>query len=389
MIHMKKVIYLLLLSVVLFVSCTSKNELKVVVGNPNDLDRRSEMIEIPVKDIEAKVKLSETEPVYIVKNVQGEIVPSQITSDGKLIFQSNLEAKQTSIFFVTAGVAQEYKAKTYGRFITERKDDFAWENDRVAFRVYGPALVETDGPSNGIDAWYKRTEEMVIDKWYKDDLAGVASYHDDHGEGQDDYKVGRTLGAGAMAPYANDVLWLNGNFTSQEVLDNGPLRTTFKLTYDNVDVDGKSYAETRTISIDAGSQLTKIIQEYGVDKLMPVAAGIVKRAENDSIITSLENNYVVYAEPFSDVVENVYLGMVFPDGIEKSVVDTYTINHVISKEDQTHSHVLAIATYTPGTPVVYYTGTGWSKFGFPTVADFQKYVADFSTALKEPIVVKY
>ena len=71
----------------------------------------------------------------------------------------------------------------------------------MAFRIYGQALVPIDGPSNGIDLWYKRTSDLIIDKWYANDLAGIASYHNDNGEGLDDYKVGRTLGAGAMAPY--------------------------------------------------------------------------------------------------------------------------------------------------------------------------------------------
>ena len=33
-------------------------------------------------------------------------------------------------------IAQE--AMAFGRFVPEREDDFAWENDKVAFRVYGP-----------------------------------------------------------------------------------------------------------------------------------------------------------------------------------------------------------------------------------------------------------
>lgn len=384
---MKKT-FLFLMVAALLVSCKSKNEMKVVIGNSIDIDRRTEMIEIPVKDVEYNVKLSETEPAYIVKNVQGEVVPSQVTSDGKLIFQSNLKGKETSIFYITAGAPQQYEAKTFGRFVPERADDFAWENDRVAFRIYGPALLGIDGPSNGIDAWYKRTNNLIIDKWYKDDIAKVASYHEDHGEGQDDYKVGRSLGAGAMAPYAYDKLWLNENFVSQEVLDNGPLRTTFKLTYKDIDVDGKTYTESRTFTIDAGSQLTKIAQEYGFEAPMPVAAGFVKRT-NDSIIVNTEKNYLVYAEPYSEVVDNVFLGMVFPEGYEKSIVDTYTIKNLKTEKDDTFSHVLAVSTYQPGTPVVYYTGYGWSKFGFSTIADFEKYIADFSLALKEPIVVKY
>ena len=272
---MKK-IFSFFLSVIFLFSCSSNKEMNITVENTSDFDRVADVVEIPLDSIKAKVTLTDS-AVYVVKNSAGEIIPSQITYDRKLIFQPELKAKESKSFVITTDINQAYEAKTYGRFITERKDDFAWENDRVAFRIYGPALIESDGPSNGIDAWYKRTNNLIIDKWYKADLAGEASYHEDHGEGQDDYKVGRTLGAGAMAPYVNDKLWLNENFASQELLDNGPLRTTFKLTYKNLDVDGKSVAENRTISIDAGSQFSKIVQAYTIKEPMTVAAGVVKR----------------------------------------------------------------------------------------------------------------
>jgi hypothetical protein len=385
---MKKITYWLVAFLLVASSCTSTNELQVRVGNPNDSDRQSEMVEIPVADVAAAVKLKDGE-TYIVKNVQGQEVPSQLTSDDKLIFQSGLKGKETTLFYIGAGTPQAYQAKTYGRFIQERADDFAWENDRVAFRAYGPSLVAIDGPSNGIDAWYKRTDELIIDKWYKNDLAKIASYHNDNGEGQDNYDVKRSLGAGGMAPYINDTLWLNENYAAQEVLDNGPLRTTFKLIYKDITANGNAFSESRTISIDAGSQLSKVVQEYGTTLPIAVAAGIVKRNGNDSIITSLENNYIIYAEPLSQVVDNVYLAMILPEGIEKSEVNTYTIEHAISKEMQTYSHILAATTYQPNKPVTYYTGVGWSKFGFPTIADWQKYVADFAANLQDPLVVRY
>lgn len=370
---------------IFLVSCTQKN-VSVTVENTSAIDRQSELVEVTVDDIKAKVTLKEGE-VYVVKDGKGEVVASQVTSDGKLIFQSGLAANTSATFTIEAGAPQEFAAKTYGRFITERKDDFAWENDRVAFRIYGPALIASDGPSNGLDIWYKKTNNLIIDKWYKDDLAGVASYHDDHGEGLDDYKVGRSLGAGAMAPFVNDKLWLNENFASQEILDNGPLRTTFKLTYKDLDVDGKVYSETRTISIDAGSQFSKIVEEYGnVEGSMPVAAGFVKR-ENDSIISSVENNYVVYAEPKSAKADYVYLAMVFPAGLDKMLVDTYTVKNESTKKETPYSHVLGVATYSANTPIAYYTGYGWSNFGFETVSDYQKYVENFSASLKQPLVV--
>ncbi|PXV65464.1 uncharacterized protein DUF4861 [Dysgonomonas alginatilytica] len=384
---MKRVIYLLF-AAVLLASCNSKpKEMAVTVENPSDFDRTTDLVELSLDGVKAKVTLAEGQ-AYVVKNAKGEIIPSQVTYDGKLVFQSGVKAKETVTFTVSAGEKQEFKAQTYGRFITERKDDFAWENDRVAFRIYGPALIASDGPSNGLDIWYKRTNDMIIDKWYKDELSGTASYHEDRGEGLDDYKVGRSLGAGAMAPFVNGKLWLNENFASQELLENGPLRTTLKLTYKDLDVDGKAYSETRTFSIDAGSQFSKVVQEYGVAEDMTVAAGIVKRPANDTIIVSPEKDYIIYREP-SEKAGPVYLGLVFPAGIDSMVVDTYKVANAKTKKDDAYSHVLAVATYKANQPIVYYTGYGWSKFGFADEAAFQTYTSNFSKGLKQPLVVKF
>lgn len=377
---MKK-IFFLLLATVLFVSC-GKEGVTVTVENTNDYDRSAEMVELSVKDIEAKVKLAEGQ-AYVVTNSKGEIVPSQVTFDGKLIFQSGVAANAKETYTVAAGEAQEFAAKTYGRFIQERKDDFAWENDRVAFRVYGPALVATDGPSNGIDIWYKRTSDLIVDKWYAKELAGEGSYHEDHGEGLDDYKVGRSLGAGAMAPYVDGKLWLNGNYATHEVLENGPLRSTFRFTYADLDVNGKIVKETRTFSIDAGSQFSKVVQEYAGADAMEVAAGFVKRPAGDSIISN--EDFLIYAEPTTPKVSGMYVALVFPAGIKNSVVDTYTVDAKVNGGE--YKHALAIADYKADAPIVYYTGYGWEKFGFATLADFETYAKNFSASLKQPLKV--
>jgi len=385
---MKNILFLL--AIVLTMSaCSDKPKvLEITVHNPSDFDRADELVELMLNEIKPSVSLADSQ-VYVVKNSSGNILPTQITSDNKLIFQSGLKANETSTFTVEAGSPQEFKAKTYGRFITERKDDFAWENDRVAFRIYGPALIATDGPSNGIDFWFKRTPDMVIDKWYKNDLAGVASYHDDHGEGLDDYKVGRTLGGGAMAPYAGGKLWLNENFASQEVLDNGPLRTTFKLTYKDIEVDGKTFGESRTFTIDAGSQLTKVTQEYGTKEAMPVAAGIVKRESGDSIIVAPDKTYVLYLEPATQKVEGIYVALVFPQGMEKMEVGSYKIKNDKTKKEDSYSHVLAVTNYQPNAPVTYYTGYGWNKYGFADENEFRTYLDNFVKAAKEPFEITY
>ena len=368
-----------------FLSCNTNTTISI--ENPSDFDRL-EIVEIPIEQL---VTLPAGK-AYVVQNQKGETVTSQVTFDGKLIFQVFIKAKESIICSLKTGAPQQFEPKTYGRFIVERKDDFAWENDRVAFRIYGPALMPVDGPSNGIDLWYKRTGNLVIDKWYKDDISGTRSYHNDHGEGLDDYKVGRTLGGGTMAPFEKDSLYLNINFTKSELWENGPLRTTFKLTYNPITVEGKAFSESRIISIDAGSQLTKITQEYGTQNTLTVAAGIVKRAPEDEVQRTMTDKgiaTVIYEEPETKAAGKVFVGMIFPKGFEDVRSHSYTITHAISKKEETHSHVLGITSYYPGQPITYYSGFGWEKYGFPTLNDFQKYMNQFSKALEEPLLIKF
>ena len=381
---MKK-LFILISALTGFISCNSG--INISIENPSDFNR-TEIVEIPVGQL---MELPAGK-AYQVKNQQGETMVSQLTYDGKLIFQVFIKAKESIMCSIKIGAPQLFEAKTYGRFIPERYDDFAWENDRVAFRIYGTALIPIDGPSNGIDMWYKRTSDLIIDKWYKDDLAGIRPYHLDHGEGLDDYKVGRTLGGGAMAPFEKDSLYLNDNFVTQELWENGPLRTTFKLVYKNITVEGNTFSENRIISLDAGSQLTKVTQEYGTQSTLTVAAGLVKRASDDEAYTDLTDKgsaAVVYEEPETVNAGKAFVGMIFPKGIEKVLSYTHTIIHQNTKKEETHSHVLGVTTYYPGQPITYYTGYGWEKFGFSTLSDFRNYLSYFSKSLEEPLIIKF
>jgi len=370
-----------------FTSCKSGTE--IIVNNPG-LYEFTGMVELNTDSLQ---QLS-ANMSYIVKDNQGIIIPSQLTYDGKLIFQTSLKPSESKSYNICLGIAEKYPTLTYGRNVKERHDDFAWENDRVAFRMYGQPLIAVEGPSNGLDIWYKRTNDLIIDKWYKSELQNGVSYHEDHGEGMDAYNVGRTLGAGAMAPFINNTLILNENFVRCEILENGPLRTTFRLIYKDLLIDSVTVNETRTFSIDAGSQMTRITQEYGVIKEMTVAAGIVKRPESthDAAMAARTESGVaaiIYQEPETPQTGKVFIGLVFPSGIEKDISNTYTFFHPKKQILETHSHVLGVTTYHPGCPITYYAGYGWEKAGFSTLGDFQNYIGIFSKNIEEPLIIKY
>ena len=159
--------------------------------------------------------------------------------------------------------------RAFARFVPERSDDFAWENDLVAFRTYGPAL--RPGPENsGIDCWFKRVPYPIIDKWYLEDrlklpYGKVAKpYHEDHGEGYDVYKVGDSRGCGGISVWADEKLYNSGTFIGHRVIENTPERVSFELDYAS-DFKGKILRETKHITLIMGQRLFQCDSRFTLD----------------------------------------------------------------------------------------------------------------------------
>lgn len=383
---MKKLLYLFIC--VFCISCTKNNSVTIEVANPSNFDRSAELIEIPLSDINSRLSVK-TDTNYIVKNSGGTIVPSQVTSDNKLIFQSELKANEKKSYSISVGQKQAYETKTWIAHHPERYGDLALENDRIGFRLYGKELKAIQAPMSGFDLWFKRTPKIVIDEWYVKELSKEASYHVDHGEGCDPYTVGQTLGAGNMAIMNNDTIILNQNFDEYEILDNGPLRTTFKVTYPVMNLNGEKVSEVKTISLDAGSQLAKVIQDFSVTTPTTLATGFPKRVSNDSIVYTKGNNYFIYEEPKDSINGQIYLGIVIPLGIDDVAVNYKTRVDNTSTILDNSANVIAKATYKPEEPLTYYTGFGWSKYGFNNVGAFDEYMNNFSAAIDAPLQITY
>lgn len=374
---MRKILLIPALFVVLNAFAVPK--ITVTVKNQAPLQRNNEIVELSLKKVIAKLGLKADE-TFIVKDAKAKQVPYQITHCGEtkesfLLFPATVKANGTSVYIIQKGTPEAFTPKVYGRLVPERKDDFTWENDRVAFRVYGPALQATGEVSSGIDVWSKRTDKLVIDKWYADELAGKKTYHTDGGEGLDMYKVGPTLGAGAAAPYLEDKLWFSKNFVKHQVLENGPLRMTVKLEYAPFMAGNTEVTETRIISLDAGSQLNKITLNYSFKGTsLPVAAGIVMRnSSEEKTDISPSKKYFLHAEPEDKANGIIYTAVV---GVKP-----------FTRVDTKNGHIFGVQNVKFAEKYVYYQGAGWSKWGFATFDDWKKYVADFSLKIKKPLVV--
>ncbi len=148
--------------------------------------------------------------------------------------------------------------RAYVRLVPERKDDLAWENDKVAFRVYGPALRK--GPEDsGIDVWCKRVPYPILDKWYADDRTKNLSYHQDHGEGFDGYHVGGTRGCGGLGLWIDGKLVTSNVYQKSDIIWTKPDVAEFHTVYRYpVKVAGKPVIEYRVTRLRMAERLFEI-----------------------------------------------------------------------------------------------------------------------------------
>ncbi|MDP4203411.1 MAG: DUF4861 family protein [Bacteroidota bacterium] len=373
---MKKLVIALMAIVV--TSTAFAASLKVTVANTLGFDRNKEIVSVSMAVV--KQKLGDDAKSFIVIDAKGAQVPCQITANKlTLIFPATVKANGSAVYEIKAGTPEKFAVKTFGRFVPERKDDFAWENDRIAFRMYGPKLAN-ENPSNGVDVWLKKTEALIVDKFYYNDLQKGIHYHVDYGEGIDCYKVAHTLGAGGIAPYTDSTLWVQNQYSKWKVIENGPLRTTFQLTYDSVKVGKTWLKEFYAVSIDAGSQLNKAVVSY-VGKIpagMKLAAGLFLHDKKGVSKIDTKAGYIGYGEvATSDAgvpAGRDYVGAVLGSG------------KMLSGKQQ-GDHLLAFANYKPGTKFTYYFGAGWSQWGFPNDQAWFDYLRDFSLKLQSPLKV--
>lgn len=353
----------------LFSSCGK--ELLVVVQNSSELQRSKETVEIKWAEIN-KVRPAFHSDKITIYDKNGRVLPYQIigrdsTLDERLIFQVDVDPRSESAYRIAPRKSPEFAPLVFGRVVPERMDDFAWENNRIAFRMYGPALEATGEVSNGIDVWVKKTDKLVVNSWYKKN-----DYHIDHGEGLDCYKVGRTLGAGAMAPVLHDTLILGGNYVTAKLLESGPIRISFMLTYKPFLVGSQFVTEYRILSLDAYSDFNRIQEVYSNEMVdSQVAAGIAKRkggfVEGDEAAGTLS-----YWEPENVANGSTGLALVFPSG------------KVAIKELADHHG--CITTYTG--PLTYYAGAAWSRFVYKEKEAWFGEVKRFAKKLKTPLRVE-
>lgn len=366
----------MLMTAALMAACCPKG-VEVTVTNPTADERDNETVELAWSAVVAALPNATIENI-LVKNDEGEEIPSQVIFAGEsepqaLIFQADVEANESEVFLLTTGTPAAYDQKAFGRQVPERLDDYAWENNLCAYRLYGPALETSKEKliTPGIDVWVKCTEKLVIDEWY-----AKGDYHHNYGDGMDCYKVGRTLGGGASVPMIEGKFWpMDHNYNTYCTLDNGPIRTSVRLNYTAWDVNGTPVSLVKIISLDANQRFNRMENIYtGEFKELPIAAGFVR---HDVKQTAQGEGWLAMVEAVSDS--------------KQPEVDGDIYQAVILPGAELHAdllgHSLAVANAKSGEPMVYYSASGWSQGGIENMEEWIEEIEEQLAMIAQPLVV--
>ncbi len=356
----------------------------VTATNPSERFRSAETLSLNWGEL--KLDAAKTR-VFDVRNAA--FLPHQLIDsdlDGvpdELIFRSYFAARQTREFWVfeDSGIPPPVSPEIcFSRHVPERMDDFAWENDRMAYRIYGPAvsLPPPQGEglhSSGIDVWCKKVRHPVINTWYKH-----RRYHDDHGEGMDFYKVGPGRGCGGLGVFHAGAFHVSGNWATWKHIANGPVRTVFEVTYAPWACgNGAQVAETRRVSLDAGSHFTRFESRLTLTGATGLAAGpgmdiSVKNGHNGLLTCRPDQGWLALYGPEQKGAGAIATAILLP-----------AAGNLMGDGGK---NVYLVDAVSPDKPLVWYAGAAWSGAGdFVRPEDWTEQVSAFAAALAEPLVV--
>lgn len=357
----------------------------VRVRNRIDLARASETVTLAAGDILGPLGIDDVRQVHVRDVAAGRDLLAQaidINDDGRfeeLVFQIDIGPNETKTYELEVGQRPAFKRedyKAYGRFVRERRDDFAWENDRIAHRMYGAALetwAQDPLTSSAVDVWTKRVSRLIINDWYLLD-----DYHRENGTGGDFYSAGKSRGCGGSGLWLGGKLYPSANFRDSKVYTSGPIRVMFDLVYQAWDASGTRVSEVKRITLDAGQNLNRFESRYtvvGGGSALSYAAGIRKVAGSVSVVDR-EQGILRNWEPMKGAPGNLGCGVI----VDPAQVVEFT---------EGDGNYLVVAKVPSSAPAVYYAGFVWDQTGQIAggVEGWDRYLAEAARRLRSPLEV--
>ncbi|MGN1213376.1 MAG: DUF4861 family protein [Bacteroidaceae bacterium] len=375
-----------------FVAVLADETVVFMVVNPSDFQRQ-EVVEIDANEVSAMLG-GVADTAIVILNEVGQEVSCQITHDRRILIDAAVRPLGRLTLYARRGTPSVAKTWVWGALYKSRMDDIAWENDRCAYRVYGPALQRSGERSFGIDVWVKNTPDIVVPQRYEMEHASLAeaarlrkagdregaakvllngSYHYDHGSGMDAYSVGPTLGCGVPALIADSVMILPYCYTDYEILDNGPLRFSVRLDFA---ANFLGIVEHRVITLDKGSHFNKIRVWYdNVGEPLTFCAGVVMNGEGR---LHCDRDFVAYEDPTDRPKvhgSSIYTAAFFP------------FNDVCATKSPDGRNAVCTMPGYRGEAVTYYAGAAWSRYDVADFSVWQQVVRREMTAIRQPLRV--
>lgn len=261
--------------------------------------------------------------------------------------------------------AEEQEQRAAALVADYRYDDLLWENDRIAYRIYGRALEKAEPPSSsGIDAWGKRVRWPYMDRQLR-----TGDQHSDHGEGLDFYNVGTGRGVGGLGIWYDNKLWTSRNYVRPHILSSGPDVADFTVDYDPWPVDTlRTVRETRRFTLPAGSNFTRLtstLQANGDGELI-VGIGISKRPVGGGALGEIRKD--------AKAARMSWWGPA--DGDKGRMAAAVIVDpRAFAGFAEDADNYLILVRATPGRPFTYYSGAAWDKGGdFATQQAWNGYV---------------
>ncbi len=327
------------------------------------------------------------------------------TAPDKLLFQVDLAPGESRTFYIFDAKALAAVpppiVKTMARYVPERFDDFAWESDRIAHRIYGQALIKAEGTiSSGADVWIKKDRGLIVDEMYR-----TKHYHEDNGSFMDDYRVGKSRGCGGLGIWDGKKLFVSSNWQKWKLITTGPIRSEFELTYDAWDAgNGRMVSEVKRFSIDAGSWMTKVSSTISSEDKSPLTIGVgfAERAcptnRTEAIARDQSEGWMSYWQPEDEPKGTMAVAVVLPKGVVKAFANDNaempdSVKHA-NVPQPTHEgypairNQLAITQMEVDKPFTYYFGACWDRSGdFTNHVQWENYVKRFAARRDQPLQV--
>jgi unsaturated chondroitin disaccharide hydrolase len=268
---MQKTRLVCMVALALTASAFAKSHLlgvKVEITNPTGQELHAENVVIPIADLRKVAPDLRAGSLIVTATdaategddavqLETEELPSQVDDlDGdskaeELAFQIDLKPHQTRIVTVTYGepnrvfhLRAEYPNRTHAMFAS-KFEGLGWESERAAWRLYFDAR-------NAIDLYGKKRATLLLQRFATPEY----DYHAENPDGRDIFKVGNSIGIGAVAAWKDGTLIKASDVTARRwrVISTGPVRAIVEVTYGGWMIGGKRVDVTSRITQWAGER---------------------------------------------------------------------------------------------------------------------------------------